>query len=266
MKGSDVYFHFLNLTGKRTVAMNSAFDQISYAMTLMATEASTGFFACLPNPEPDMESALDYLDQHPLDSFMHRYVLGLLGRMPQENIQALWDRADGRGTMRKALIMEAALSTPHLSSPGGQEGASEIAQLAKSSPLIALRARARTDHGIHQNWNHLLAANLSNHQLLPEPDQAPRPFPYPAEAVADPGGVYITQILSQWPGRRDPSAPRPSAEETAAMALEKLRALNLLDIHFPKVKISQAYFLDLRNYFPEIKKFPNIFLSEFIPI
>ena len=209
--------------------MNSTPDQISYAMTLMATEASTGFFACLPNPEPDLENALVYLDQHPLDTFMYRYALGQLGRLPLKNVQALWDQANDNGPVRKAILREVVLRFAHLSELGILGDTSEIPQLAKASPLINLRALVQPDHEIHQNWNRLLAANLSNHQLLPAPDQAPWPLAYQAEALVDPGGVYITQILSQWPDKSVASSPRPSAEETAAIALEKLKAVDLLE-------------------------------------
>jgi len=229
MPGSGVDFHLLTNAGKRTCPMNSDPDHISYAMTLMATEASTGFFACRPNPEPDLEGVLAYLNRHPLDTFMYRYALELLGRLPLEDLQALRDRAEGRDPACKALFLDTALRHTPLSPTGIQDDLPDLAQLAKTSPLITLRALAQSDRQIHQNWNRLLAANLNSHQLLPEPDQAPRPFPYRAEEVADPGGVYITQILSQWPGGPDPSSPRPSAEETAAGALEKLGALNLLE-------------------------------------
>jgi ribosomal protein S12 methylthiotransferase accessory factor len=209
--------------------MNSTPEQISYAMTLMATEASTGFFACLPNPEPDLEDALVYLDQHPMDTFMCRHVLGLLGGLPLKRVQTLWDQAKDGDPVRYALLREAVLRFAHLSEIGMPDGLAEISQLAKASPLISLRAIAQPDHEIHQNWNRLLAANLSNHQLLPAPDQALWPLPYQADALVDPGGVYITQILSQWPDKPVVSAPRPSADETAAIALEKLKALDLLE-------------------------------------
>ncbi|MEJ2660147.1 MAG: hypothetical protein P8Z73_05435, partial [Desulfobacteraceae bacterium] len=61
--------------------MKSTPPPVTYAMTLISTEASTGFFAALPDPAPDLEKALAYLQGHPLDTFMHRYVLGLLGRL-----------------------------------------------------------------------------------------------------------------------------------------------------------------------------------------
>ena len=209
--------------------MSSTPEMIDYAMKLTATEASTGFFACVPDPEPDLEDTLAYLEQHPMDSFMYRHALGLMGQLPLDEFLALKARAGQRYSVLDVLLYEAALSHPHSSQIDIGLYASRIDQSAYRGPLITLRAMARPDHDLHRNWNRLLAANLNHHQLLPHPDQAPYPFPYRPEAVADPGGVYITQILSGMATQGPAPTPRPSAEETAELALEKLRTLDLLE-------------------------------------
>ena len=209
--------------------MNSTPDIINYAMTLTATEASTGFFACVPDPEPGLEETLAYLDRHPLDTFMYRHALGLLGQLPLERVLALKERTGKGKTAVDSLVCQAALSYPQLSEINNGIGFSQIEQLAAHGPLITLRAMARPDHDLHENWNRLFSANLSQHQLLPRPDQAPCPFAYAPETVADPGGVYITQVLSGMTADRPAPAPRPPAEETATLALEKLTALELLE-------------------------------------
>ncbi len=210
--------------------MSAISEVINYTMTLTATEAGTGFFACVPGPEPELEEALAYLRRHPLDTFMFRHILGGLGRLPLERVQTAMGRQAGeRHPVFDALIQEAAQCYSHLSRMGPRVDPSEMARLAQSSPLITLRAMTRPEHHIHKRWNGLLAANLSTHQLLPDIDRAPRPFPYNAEAVADPGGVYITRMLPEFPVEPVASPPKPSAEETAASALEKLRALDLLE-------------------------------------
>jgi ribosomal protein S12 methylthiotransferase accessory factor len=205
--------------------MRSTPDFITYAMTLMTTEASTGFFACVPTPEPDFHAALAFLRQRPLDTFMHRHVLGLICRLPLEAVQGLRDRIGDAGPLFHALVREASLEASHLAALAEDLDAWPAA----CSPLITLRAAAQPDHAVHQTWNRLLAANLSAHSLLPDPEIAPRPFPFPPETVADPGGVYITQILADLPDRPRASPPRPSAAQTAAMALDKLAALNILE-------------------------------------
>ena len=209
--------------------MNPTSPSVSYAMTLISTEASTGFFAALPDPAPDLETALAYLQGHPLDTFMHRYVLGLFGRLPLEAVQAFLDREEGPDPLRLALVREAADEHSHFAAADIAADGSTIIRTAEVTPLVALRALARPDQLVHRNWNRLLGDNLSHHRLLPDPDHAPRPFPYEPDAVADPGGVYITQISSPLKDGPVAAAPRPPAEETAGIALEKLKALDLLE-------------------------------------
>jgi ribosomal protein S12 methylthiotransferase accessory factor len=208
--------------------MNPTPPPVTYAMTLISTEASTGFFAALPDPAPDLEKALAYLQGHPLDTFMHRYVLGLLGRLPFEAFQAFLNGVDGSTPLRLALVREAAHEHTHLSTPNIAAEASTVIQEAEVTPLVTLRALSRPEQESHRNWNRLLADNLNYHRLLPDPDKAPRPFPYAPDAVTDPGGVYITQI-PPLPDAPAAAVPKPSADETAGIALEKLKTLDLLD-------------------------------------
>jgi ribosomal protein S12 methylthiotransferase accessory factor len=209
--------------------MNPTSPPVCYAMTLISTEASTGFFAALPDPAPDMEAAMAYLWGHPLDTFMHRYVLGLLGRLPLEGVRAFLEGKDGPDPQRLALVREAAHEHAHLAAAGLAADASAIVQVAEVTPLVTLRALGRPEHEIHRTWNRLLGGNLSHHWLLPSPGQAPRPFPYEPESVVDPGGVYITQIPFTQKDAPAPAASRPPAEETAGVALEKLKALDMLE-------------------------------------
>jgi ribosomal protein S12 methylthiotransferase accessory factor len=209
--------------------MNSTSPPVTYAMTLISTEASTGFFACVPDPAPDLKAALVYLHEHPLDTFMHRHILELLGQLSLEEVQAFAD-GDGRpDPLRLALVREAAREYGHLSASGLAAGAEAAIMGDSVTPLITLRALNQPDQKVHQAWNRLLADNLSHHRLLPEPDRAPRPFPFEADAVADPGGVYITQLLADRTDDPATAAPRLSAEETAGIALEKLKSLDLLE-------------------------------------
>ena len=105
---------------KRDSTLNSAPRKITYAMTLMGTEASTGFFACLPDSEPDLQQTLSYLAQHPLDTFMHRYALSLIGRLTSEQVQALRDQTHPDDPVGAALLQEAALkfTLNYLARPG----------------------------------------------------------------------------------------------------------------------------------------------------
>lgn len=209
--------------------MTTPSEFMIYDLTLKITEASTGYFACVPNPELSLEEALAFLKHHPLDTFMYRHALGLISRLPPNQIQTLLDEHRQRHPSLKALALEAAMANSDLSAALGGADAAQVRKSVQSSPLITLRAVAQPDYEIHRQWNRLFAANLGEHRALPSPDQAPFPFPFRPEEVADNGGVYITQITLEDLGETDPPSQLPSPAETAELALEKLRSLGVLD-------------------------------------
>lgn len=209
--------------------MTAPSHPMRYDLVLKNTEASTGFFACEPNPALSLEDALAYLDKRPMDTFMYRHVLGLISCLQPDHIQSLLIDDNGRRPFLKALALEAAMANPDIFDVLGGGDSAEIRKYAQVSPLIPLRAMMEPDYESHRQWTQLFAANLSHHQVLPSPQQAPRPFPYRPDAVADTGGVYITQVsLTDLDDAAKPLQP-PSPTETAELALERLRSLDILE-------------------------------------
>ena len=209
--------------------MNTMKEPIHYDLTLTATEASTGFFACVPNPEPELGAALAALCTQPMDTFLYRHILGRMGQRTAEQVASIWRESSSDTPVIRALVQEAAALYPHLSDLRQLVDPAMIGALTAASPLITLRARAATDHETHRRWTRILSANLESHQALPNPDQAPRPFPHKPEEVADPGGVHISRIPAGSANGSENLEPRKPPEETAARALEKLSQLNLLE-------------------------------------
>jgi ribosomal protein S12 methylthiotransferase accessory factor len=209
--------------------MTAPRDPLIYDMILKTTEASTGFFACEPNPALNLEGALACLNESPLDTFMYRHALGLISRLRPDQIQALLIEDNGRSPFLKALAIEAEMANPDISDTLGGADPAQIRKFVQASPLIPLRAMSQPDYESHRQWSRLFAANLSHHQALPSPEQAPRPFPYRPEDVADAGGVYITQIALADLDDPAPTSQPPMPAETAELALDKLRSLNILE-------------------------------------
>lgn len=208
--------------------MKAPSNSIIYDMILKTTEASTGFFACEPNPSLGLEEALTYLKECPLDTFMYRHALGLIGRLQPDQIQTMLIEDNGRSPFLNALAIEAAMTNPDIFEALGGADPAEIRIFAQASPLIPLRAMSQADYKSHRQWTQLFAANLSHHRVLPSPEQAPRPFPYRPEEVADTGGVYITQISLAELDDTAPALEAPLPAKTAELAIERLRSLDLL--------------------------------------
>jgi ribosomal protein S12 methylthiotransferase accessory factor YcaO len=204
-------------------------DPMIYDIILKSIEAGTGFFACEPNPALSLEEVLAFLKESPLDTFMYRYALGLISRLQPDQIQSLLIKDDGRNPFLNALTIEAAIANPDIFDALGGVDSARSRKFAQASPLIPLRAMAQPDYESHRLWTQLFAANLSLHRVLPSPEQAPRPFPYRKEEVADAGGVYITQIAMAEPDDPAPIVQPPSPAETAELALDRLRSLDILD-------------------------------------
>ena len=202
---------------------------IDYLLTLTATEASTGFFACVPNPQTDLDTAVRYLRSRPMDTFMYRHILNRMGQCTKNQIDAMWHDESSDNRVIRALVLEAAPLFPHLADFKHKADPALLNTLAAASPLVTLRARTAADHSLHQEWTRILSANLSRHKALPRPENASVPFPYLPEDIADPGGVHISRLPAGDTVQSKVTAPRKPPEETAALALERLNALGLLE-------------------------------------
>ena len=208
---------------------NTMNEPINYDLTLTATEASTGFFACVPNPEPKLDAALESLCSRPRDTFLYRHILSRMDQCTAAQAASLWRESSPDDPVIRALILEAAAIYPHLADFRRTMEPAIPVSLAAASPLITLRAQAATDYETHRRWTRILSANLAEHKVLPHPEGAPQPFPYEPEDVADPGGVHISRIPADGQPVAKEAQPRTPPEETAARALEKLSGLKLLE-------------------------------------
>jgi ribosomal protein S12 methylthiotransferase accessory factor len=204
-------------------------ESIHYDMTLTATEASTGFFACIPNPEPGLDTALAWLCSRPMDTFLYRYLLDQLGGLTPAQLTVILRDAPAEAPVVRALLLEAASIYPHLSRFRPKVDPAGLCQLVSASPLITLRARQARDHAVHRRWARILGANLEAHRAVPYPEHAPKPFPYDPADLVDPGGVHITTVLGRHAAPKKPPVPRRPQEETAALALDALTVLELLE-------------------------------------
>jgi hypothetical protein len=88
----------------------AATTTIHYDMMLTATEASTGFFACIPAPDPGLDTALAWLRKRPMDTFLYRYLLDQMAACTPAQLESIWREAPPEATAIRALLVEAKLS------------------------------------------------------------------------------------------------------------------------------------------------------------
>ncbi len=226
-------------------------EPIAYTYTHAVTEATTGYFSCEPPAEMTLDAALARLAAAPLDDFLHQHCLRRLCALPAAEVRALLPRAlrelaEGAAVLA-ALLLECALLRPDCAELAAELPAA--AELAPASPLIYLRWAQLPDRDTHRAWGALLHANISDHRMLPHPedleDVAEGRMPFPPEqlrtlARTDAGVAAVLpdswreDALPPLPPTlasihaamlREPAGPawqRPPAQETALRALDVL--------------------------------------------
>lgn len=171
---------------------------IRYAYTHTATEATTGYFSCEPQPRPELADALQALAQRPLDDFLRRHIIDRMTGMSAKAAEAAIRNGFANGPLPApvlALARELVLLRPALAEPGtlfdirkgrGDSGVSIDPGVAKSArsteeadtageaepatSLIFLRWQRLPDREAHRQWTKAFAANLGRHQALKGPD------------------------------------------------------------------------------------------------
>lgn len=218
---------------------------LEYAYRHEQTQATTGYFSCVPPEGMSFEAALARLEAAPMDDFMHLHLLRLLAA---EDAATLRNRAQGcydaagdvfTQPVLAALLAECAL----LAAADNGEGRGLCAgfppnameRLAPYSPAVYLRAATRADHKAAAAWSALFRANICDHHPLPRLDEA---------GIAP---LYNTQVLDAVAGHMAAHADalsrhcatlrgetwtpwqRPPAQETFLRALDALMEADVVD-------------------------------------
>ena len=210
-----------------------------YRYTHTATEATTGYFSCEPDPKPALGDALVYLAAHPLDEFMRRHLITRMSDMPGDALKTLLDDAFPEGVFPAAV--SALLEELTLINPALRQTLSAIDEkerkTALETPLIFLRWARLPDKDLHRAWGLIFDANMRNHRALKapgeyelpplfseSPDAAPG-LPGTGPAFTAPFSAALPAVHARYSSRAFSSYQRPPSAETAALAEERLASL-----------------------------------------
>jgi len=141
-----------------------------YELRLMTTQSATGYFMPVPHAEPDFQTTLAYLRDHPNDEFMHRWGLQLVLQMPPEHVRDML-KPDAGDSVLAALLIEAIVTREPLAQLPGAVDVEMISGLRTATPLLILRSAMLPDQNLHRQWISLLRENLQRHQRLPAPPE-----------------------------------------------------------------------------------------------
>lgn len=204
---------------------------MQYELRLATTASGVGYFGCYPVMEASFDESLAYLRQCPLDDFMHRYLLDMIGTVDEPSAGGILEMARGRDPVVVALIYEASLSFDHLAPLQSRFESEEIKSLLPYSSQIDIKWSLLPDRELHSAWVRLFSENVSSHRELPSLEQTGLPPLYDPEALrsAASPGAHIRDIYEKLSksALRSPSAPLP-AKEAARLALERLQAIDVI--------------------------------------
>ncbi len=191
-----------------------------YTLELQGVAATIGYLTCTPTKETTDSEALNYLTVHPLDEYMHKYLLGKILNMSCEEI-SLWVQERKGNPVVETLIAEAALQRDELKTLG------IIPPNPPQSPLVDLVQEKFPDMDLHRHWSKLFSANIIDHKILPEPEKCPA-VPYAHEKISQASATFVTikDILHNIP-ETNSTGKASSLKDVVARAKKALNAAGI---------------------------------------
>ena len=217
---------------------------LDYAYTHEQTQATTGYFSCVPPQSLSFEQALARLEAAPMDDFLHLHLLRQLAAMPQSELRALaaasYDASNDTFTrpVLAALLAESVLLGSDLPYGDGVHTVFPLdaaTRLAAYSPAVYLRAASLPDHATAAAWSALFRANICDHHTLPRPDETGIAPLFSADAInaaAHRMAAHADALAQQHARlRAEEWEPwqRPPAQETYLRALDALMENGVVD-------------------------------------
>ena len=207
---------------------------LDYAYTHEQTQATTGYFSCVPPEELEFEAALERLEAAPLDDFLHLHLLRHLSAQGTDHLAGLagscYD-AEKDVFVRPvlaALLLECAILLPQQEKACANFPADAAARLSHDSPALYLRAVCRSDMSAAAAWSELFRNNICEHHALPRPEEAGIPLLFTQESIAEAarsmaaGTDSIAVHHRRLAANAAPAWQRPPAQETFLRALDAL--------------------------------------------
>lgn len=224
---------------------------LAYRLELVQTDASTGYFACLPPESMSLENCLAYLNDHPFDTFMRRHVLERMGAWGTDRIEEEIQRADGKDALFVSLLYEVLLLSGSSKPALKKAEHNDLKQVLRQSPLIYFRCFTQKKQRLHQRWIAHFRSNIFDHHPLPSPEKTRLPFPCTNDQLEkwDKAPLPIETIRNQAIATdlKD-STDKPPAAESARFALDALKRIDVIESEIQRHQASLAVIALLRRW------------------
>ncbi len=229
--------------------------KLHYAYKHSSTEATTGYFSCVPEPALELAKAIEILAQSPLDEFLHSHILReLLKLSAAEIMDKFQSTLDAKGNaygVLSALLLECSmLSEKHAKLKDLFDNATQEKAL-EYTPLLHLDWHKLADKDLHRAWVKVFSANIVQHNKLPHPEE-----------LADEGlsplfsdlpkhhkdSVSIKEVYDKHKDLQGSSWSRPPSQQTAQQALSILVENDIIDGGEMRHEASLSPIALLRNW------------------
>ncbi|MCM0756343.1 YcaO-like family protein [Desulfovibrio aminophilus] len=225
-----------------------------YELRLMDNVAGVGCFMAHPAQNLSFNDMLDYLREHPLDDFMHQFLLQGMSGHRTRKLEKLIDEVttgERKGDLvLAALLRETCLAHERFAHLLPRLEGLDPRELAAHTPLIHIRSSLVPDQDLHRQWVRLFQANLAVHAPLPAPDEAGLAMPFAPEDL--PAGPAVTAARTRDRLRAEGRLPGPrerrTLEETIALASERLEKVGCILTREMAHKASLSPFSLLRSW------------------
>ncbi len=201
-----------------------------YAYTHTSTEATTGYFSCVPEPSLSLEESFERLAQSPLDDFLHRHALRTLVTMTFSDLRDVLQapRSEATQPIVATLLWECALLNPALAALREMLPADIHLWATRYTPLPYVAWPALPNKEAHRLWSAIFSANIEQHTNLPHPEELEEdentPVLYTHEELQHVGRsmCHMTELHARHQAQNAPTYTAPPPHEVATQALTLL--------------------------------------------
>jgi ribosomal protein S12 methylthiotransferase accessory factor YcaO len=178
----------------------------------------------------DFEEALEYLQDHPNDDFMHKFLLHLAGKFGPNLTRELINRGKDENRYLMALMYEACILNERLHALTSEFSGTDIKGLAEYTPLIYVNWSLQKGREENAYWFRLFSENIAQHKPATPYDEWQFPMPFDSTGIDSwAKNVVSIEALLGHAGvekERRPNEKRLSAVETATRAMDRLNAID----------------------------------------
>ncbi|MCK4620189.1 MAG: hypothetical protein KAT52_09600, partial [Desulfobacterales bacterium] len=168
-----------------------AFINVVYKLGLKNTETGVGYFSCSPMKEISFEESIEYLRDHPYDTYMHKHLLDIIANFDEKKIKQLIKEARQDDYTLSALLYEASLLYDNFNLFKEYFESEETKKLSAYTPLNLIKSSLLDDHDLHSKWIAVFKSNIFEHKPLPAPDDIKMPLLFGKEKLSEIQDNYV---------------------------------------------------------------------------